>query len=108
MRISIDAPSIHCIRHPKDLQLVTEAIDDAVRVLQDEWRVDRVHVFAVAPASSVVVLGQKMQARHQANYVMYEAVAGGADSSFKPTIELTSEVVRELVSGHGQEQSLQP
>lgn len=108
LRISVDEPSPHCIRHPRDLELITKAIDDAVRVLQDEWRVTRVHLFVVAPASAVVVLGQKMQARHQADYVMYEAVAGGADSPFKPTIELTSEVVRELVSGHGQQQSLQP
>lgn len=108
LRISVESPSIHCIRHPKDLQLITQVIDEAVRVLQDEWRVNRVHVFAVAPASAVVTLGQKMQARHQADYVMYEAVAAGLDSPFKPTIELTSDVVRELVSGYGQEQSLQP
>lgn len=108
LRISVDVPSIHCIRHPKDLQFITQVIDDAVRVLQDEWRVSRVHVFAVAPASAVVVLGQKMQARHQANYVIYEAFASGAGSLFKPTIEITSKAVRELVSGHGQEQSLQP
>jgi hypothetical protein len=108
LRISVDVPNIHCIRHPTDLQLVTQAIDEAIRVLQDEWHVDRVHVFAIAPASAVVVLGQKMQARHQATYVMYEAVATGAGSLFKPTIELTSEVARELVSGRGQAQSLQP
>ncbi|HHA2804677.1 TPA: SAVED domain-containing protein [Stenotrophomonas maltophilia] len=108
LRISVDSPGIHCIRHPKDLQLITQVIDEAVRVLQDEWRVNRVHVFAVAPASAVVILGQKMQARHQADYVLYETIAAGADSPFEPTIELTSEVVRELVSGYGQEQSLQP
>ena len=107
LRISTVSPGIHCIRHPVDLQLVTKMIDDAVQVLQDQWRMTRVHVFAIAPASAIVVLGQKMQARHQAAYVIYESVAGGPQEPFRATIELTSEYVHELVSGNSQRQSLQ-
>lgn len=108
LRLSTVSPSIHCIRHPKDLELVTKKIDDAVQMLQDEWRMNRVHVFAIAPASSIVVLGQKMQARHQAAYVIYESEPGRPQSPFKATIELTSKHVKELVSGKDQQQSLQP
>lgn len=107
LRISTVSLGIHCIRHPMDLQLVTKKIDDAVQVLQDQWRMTRVHVFAIAPASAIVVLGQKMQARHQAAYVIYESIAGGPQAPFRATIELTSEYVHELVSGNSQRQSLQ-
>lgn len=108
LRLSTVSPSIHCIRHPMDLELVTKKIDDAVQMLQDQWRMTRVHVFAIAPASAIVVLGQKMQARHQAAYVIYESEPGRSQSPFKATIELTSKHVQELVSGNNQQQSLQP
>ena len=93
LRLSTVSPSMHCIRHPKDLELVTKKIDDAVQMLQDEWRMNRVHVFAIAPASAIVVIGQKMQARHQAAYVIYESEPGRPQSQFKATIELTSKHV---------------
>lgn len=107
LRITTASPSIHCIRHPVDLELVTKRIDDAVRMLQDQWRMTRVHVFAIAPASAIVALGQKMQARHQAAYVIYESDTRGPQAPFKATIELTSKHVQELVSGNNQQQSLQ-
>jgi hypothetical protein len=53
-----------------------------------------------------MLVGQKMQARHQAAYVCHEA-CGGPGSAYAPTIELTSTHVRELVSGHYQAIELQ-
>lgn len=96
-----------CMQQPEDLQLVGLAVDAAMRKLQDEWCVRKVHLFVSAPASAVVVVGQKMQARHHAEYVCYEAVAGPR-SAYKPTIEITPTSVRELVSGMAQILSLQP
>lgn len=96
-----------CMQQPEDLQLVGLAVDAAMRKLQDEWRVRKVHLFVSAPASAVVVVGQKLQARHHAEYICHEAVAGPG-SDYKPTIEITPTSVRELVSGMAQTLSLQP
>ncbi|EFX60058.1 hypothetical protein DAPPUDRAFT_345594 [Daphnia pulex] len=95
-----------CIQHPSDLEALAVAVDAAVRRLQDEWRVRRVHLFVSAPATATLLVGQKMQARHQAAYVCHEAF-GGPGSTYSPTIELTSTHVRELVSGQGQSIELQ-
>lgn len=95
-----------CIHHPSDLEALAVVVDAAVRRLQDEWRVKRVHLFVSAPATATLLVGQKMQARHQAAYVCHEAV-GGPGSGYAPTIELTSTHVRELVSGQAQSIELQ-
>ena len=95
-----------CIQHPSDLEHLAVSIDSAVRRLQDEWHIKRVHLFVSAPTTATLLMGQKMQARHHAEYVCYEAV-GGPNSAYAPTIELTSTHVRELVSGNGQSVELQ-
>ncbi|MEZ2352219.1 HNH endonuclease [Caballeronia sp. RCC_10] len=96
-----------CMQQPEDLQLFGLTVDAAMRKLQDEWRVQKVYLFVSAPATAAVVVGQKMQARHHASYVCHEALSGPG-SPYKATIELTSTLVRELVSGLAQSHSLQP
>ena len=96
-----------CMQQPEDLQLVGLAVDAAVRKLQDEWRVRKVHLFVSAPASAVVAVGQKLQARHHADFICHEAVPG-LGSAYRATIEITPTSVRELVSGMAQTLSLQP
>lgn len=97
-----------CIQQPEDLQVLGLVVDEAIRRLQDEWCVRRVHLLVSAPASAVVVVGQKMQARHHADFVCYEA-EGGPGSAYKPTIEIRTASVQELVSGqaHSFQLSLQ-
>lgn len=95
-----------CIQHSSDLEALAVPVDAAVRRLQDEWRIKRVHLFVSAPTTATLLVGQKMQARHQAAYVCHEAL-GGPGSAYAPTIELTSTHVRELVSGQGQSIELQ-
>lgn len=96
-----------CIQQPEDLQLVGLAVDAAIRRLQDDWRVRKVHLFVSAPASAAVVVGQKMQARQHAEFVCHESVAGPG-SGYKATIEITPTLVRELVSGLALSHPLQP
>lgn len=96
-----------CMQQPEDLQLFGLAVDVAMRKLQDEWRVRKVHLFVSAPASAVVVVGQKLQARHHAEFICHESVAGPG-SAYRATIEITPTSVRELVSGMAQTLSLQP
>lgn len=96
-----------CIQHPSDLKAFGNAVDDAMRQLQDEWHVRKVYLFVSAPASAVVVVGQKMQARHHAEYVVHEALPG-AGAAYQATIEITPTQVRELVTGQWLFHLLQP
>lgn len=96
-----------CIQHPDDLRVLGRAVDEAMRQLQDEWRVRTVNLFVSAPASAVVVVGQKMQARHHADYVVHEALVGPG-AAYRATIQLTPTLVRELASGQDLSLSLQP
>ena len=96
-----------CMQQPEDLQLFGLAVDAAMRQLQDNWRVRRVRLFVSAPTSAAVVVGQKMQARHHAEFICHESLAGPG-SDYKPTIEITPTFVRELVSGLTLTHPLQP
>lgn len=95
-----------CMQHPADVQLFGRAVDAAICRLQDEWHVSKVHLFVSAPATAVVTVGQKMQARHHASFVCYEALPG-AGSAYAATIEISSASVRELVSGNDASFNLQ-
>lgn len=95
------------MRRPEDLQTFARVVDQAIQRLQDEWGVRKVHLFVSAPTTATVVIGQKMQARHHADFVCYEAV-GGPGSPYAPTIEITHTSVRELVSGQAHFVALQP
>jgi hypothetical protein len=76
-----------------DLDLVSRQLGEAVRVLQDEWRVKQVHLFVGAPATVCFKLGQKLQARHHAVYRCYES-AFGPDSPYFPTIDIANHEAR--------------
>jgi len=106
IRIGISTPNPDCIKRPEDLKRLGITLDRAIRQMQDEWQVKCIHLVVCAPTSASVTLGQKMQARHHANYVCYEAI-GGAGSPYKATIEISPDNVRELVSGIGASAPLQ-
>lgn len=95
-----------CMQHPQDLQLVALAVDAAMRKLQDDWKVRRVHLFVSAPTTAGLLVGQKMQARHHADFICYEALPG-AGAAYQPTIEITAKLVRELVTGQALTHPLQ-
>jgi SMODS-associated and fused to various effectors sensor domain len=76
-----------------DLELVSQQLGEAVRVLQDDWRVKRVHLFVGAPASVCFKLGQKLQARNHATYRCYESTLG-ADAPYLPTLDIDNSEVR--------------
>jgi hypothetical protein len=105
LEVYIDAPSGSAIGHHMDLQLFGKAFDDALRILQDQWRVEKIHLVIGAPATACVVAGQKMQARNHANFICHES-KGGAGEPFLPTIEISSTHVRHIASK--QDISLQP
>jgi hypothetical protein len=77
------------LQSPVDLDEVSQLLGEAVRKLQDDWRMKTVHLFVAAPASVAFKMGQKLQARHQSAFVCYEAERG-PQAPFSPTIELRS------------------
>jgi hypothetical protein len=81
--------------HPLDIDRFSAALEQAVRTLQDRWRVRKIHLVIGAPASACFRVGQKLQARHHATFVCYEALPG-KDAPFAPTIEISNTEVREL------------
>ncbi|SDG56115.1 SAVED domain-containing protein [Propionivibrio dicarboxylicus] len=99
LKLTANRFSSDVIGHPKDLELFGTKLDEAIRTLQDRWKVRRIHLFVGAPASACFRVGQKIQARNQAIYVCYETDRGSG-SPFKQTIEISST----LVSGPGGEQ----
>lgn len=92
IRLTADRFSADVIQHPKDLELFGATLDAALRVLQDDWKVRRIHLFVGAPASSCFRVGQKMQARHQASFLCHET-GTGRGSPFMQTIEILSDAV---------------
>lgn len=83
-----------CISHPLDLELLGKALDEALAVLQDEWRVKRIHFVPIAPLTANFRAGQKMQARNQAEFVLYEKRnIDGKLPEFKPTILISGSYV---------------
>lgn len=103
MELTIDNCSFKAISHPKDLELLGNAIDVVYRQIQDEWRIRKVHLFVIAPTTACIRIGQKMQARHHADFLLYEREprVDGVLGKFKPTIQISSKKVT-LVSNNEQ------
>lgn len=90
------------IGHPEDLVLLGRALDSALRTLQENWRLRTIHVVAIAPATACVRTGQKLQARHHADVVLYErkpSATPGTRGPFEPTIRISSTEVTLLSTG---------
>ncbi len=72
IEVSVETPSRRIIAHPEDLELFGLAVDDALQKLQDQWRALKIHLVVIAPITACVRIGQKMQARCQPDFVLYE------------------------------------
>lgn len=95
LEITTDQPlSFVILDRPENLQALSFTMSEAVRVLQDEWQVKKVHLVIGAPASGVFKFGQKLQARNQAVYTCYESALGESAGVFRPTLEISGHGVR--------------
>lgn len=91
--VTVDQPSRLVIAHPEDLQLFGLALESALRIVQDEWRTSTVNLIVIAPITACVRLGQKMQARCQPDFLLYERAATAGRGAFLPTVRITSQYV---------------
>lgn len=101
LEVSATAPTpfgYDIFKHPRDIDDFAIAVEEAIRKLQDQWCVKKVHLIVGAPASACFRIGQKLQARHHATVVCYEALPG-AGAPFKETIEIANDKVTELQTG---------
>lgn len=102
IEVGVEQPSRRIIGHPEDLELFGLAVDNALHKLQDQWRVSRVHLLVIAPITACVRIGQKMQARCQPDFVLYERKTSGQTAeldSFISTIRITPQDVIHLQTG---------
>lgn len=76
IRITHKTPNFNCIRTAEDLQQFTQVARHAVRIIQDQIRARRVHLFGVAPASTLFRFGQLLQAGHHPLYQLYDRPDG--------------------------------
>ncbi len=86
------------IAHPRDLDYFAATLETAIRTMQDQWKVKKIHLVVGAPVSACFRIGQKLQARHHAAIVCYEALPGNG-SLFQETIEIANDKVCELQTG---------
>ncbi|MDO9177680.1 MAG: SAVED domain-containing protein [Agitococcus sp.] len=93
IEITVDHPYHGTISHPNDLEHVGRAFDHALRKLQEEWQVDRIHCLQIAPASACVRFGQKLQAKFHRPIRLYEREQYKDSSlfgAFVPTIDINA------------------
>ena len=84
------------LEHPDDIDYFALKLEEALRTLQDQWQVKRVHLIVGAPASACFRIGQKLQARNHAQVICYESAPG--NPAFLPTISISNTAVEELQS----------
>jgi len=99
IELFINDCNVNAISHPRDLELFGKAVDSVYQKIQDEWRIKIVHLFVIAPTTACVRIGQKMQARHQADFILYErkpSIMNGVRGFFEPTIKISSTKVTSL------------
>jgi hypothetical protein len=93
IEITVDECSHRVIGRPDDLELFGRALDSALAKLQDEWRINTVHLAVIAPITACIRIGQKMQARHQSDFILYEREPRGLSGTRPPfgrTIKISS------------------
>lgn len=95
VRVTTSNTGINCIGHPDDLDQFAEVARKAIMHVQDVMRVQKVHLIAVSPASTVFRFGQMLQAGHHPEYIVYDRA--GRDYEFTPALSITGHHVSATV-----------
>jgi hypothetical protein len=94
-RLTAATPGRSVINHPACLDRVAKLLDDMLTDAE-RARLTRLHVVAIAPATAVFRLGQKLQSRHHLTTTLYERspLKNSADlQPFVQTIEISTDTV---------------
>lgn len=87
IRVTSSKTGFDCIGHPDDLDQFTQAARRVIIHAQDVMRVQKVHLIAVSPASTVFRFGQMLQAGHHPEYTVYDRAGHGY--KFAPALSIT-------------------
>lgn len=87
IRVETSKTGFDCIAHPADLDQFAEVARKAIVHAQDVMRVQKVHLIALCPASTLFRFGQMLQAGHHPEYLVYDRA--GRDYDFSPAMSIT-------------------
>lgn len=91
IRVTTSKTGHDCISHPEDLDQFAQTARRAIIHAQDVMRVQKVHLIAVSPASTVLRFGQMLQAGNHPEYLVYDRA--GRDYDFGPALSITGHQV---------------
>lgn len=94
VRITTPNPRHDCIAHPDDLDQFMLVTRQSINHLQDVMRVQKVHLIAISPASTVYRFGQLLQPGHHPEYIVYDRA--GREYPFVPAFSITGHKVSAL------------
>lgn len=80
---------VNSIQTQRNLDMFAERCRQALKLLQDETRVNVIHLFGISPASSIFRFGQMLQAGYHANCIIYDR--SDRNSLFAPAITITGD-----------------
>jgi hypothetical protein len=87
IRVTTSQTGFNCIGRPEDLDQFAQTARQAIVHAQDVMRVQKVHLIAISPASTVFRFGQMLQAGHHPEYIVYDRAA--RDYKFVPALSIT-------------------
>jgi hypothetical protein len=87
IRITTPNPRFNCIDHPEDLEQFMRVVRSVIIHVQDRMRVQKIHLIAISPASTVFRFGQMLQAGHHPEYIVYDRA--GSEYPFVPAFSIT-------------------
>jgi len=96
VRLRAKLPDGRCIRHPDDLTQFSQVARQALAVVQDTLRAQRIHLIGVSPASTLFRYGQLLRPGHHCTHVLYDR----ADRAhlFRAALVLTGQTVADALS----------
>lgn len=95
VRLRAKSPNGRCIGHPDDLVQFSQVAREALALIQDGLRAQRIHLIGVSPASTLFRYGQLLRPGHHCTHVLYDR----ADHTrpFRPALVLTGQDVTDAL-----------
>ncbi|HJW56935.1 MAG TPA: SAVED domain-containing protein [Burkholderiaceae bacterium] len=95
VRLRTNSPNGRCIGHPDDLAQFSKIAREALALIQDTLRAQRIHLIGVSPASTLFRYGQLLRPGHHCTHVLYDR----ADRTrpFRPALVLTGQEVTDAL-----------
>nr|ELR5213042.1 SAVED domain-containing protein [Providencia rettgeri] len=104
IRITNTDPGPTCINSKSQLDNFSALARQAIKTLQDSWKVKVIHVFGVSPASTIFKFGQMLQAGNHSTYRVYDRPDGS--NIFIPALDITGNSVKSVGMNSDQEHQI--